>query len=111
MKVLRKSVPAGFCKTCRWGRELPDDIKMGPFTIDCQAQPWLYEMNEQKTDTVDAAGKPLVKLSMVYRARPHTENDFCAFFEDRPAGSDDSEGGPIYGAPMPPPAAIPRPTS
>ncbi len=111
MKVLRKAVPVGYCKTCRWNRELPDDLKMGPFVVDCQAQPFVYEMFEKPTNTVDAAGKKLTEVGMRYRARPHTEHDFCAFFEDRPEGAVDPEevGGPIYGAPMPPMTPVPRP--
>ena len=83
-KELKTAVPAGLCGTCRWARELPDELKMGPFVLDCQGQPFIYQMHERPTNTLGSDGKPKVELAMQYHARPHTEHDFCALYEDRP---------------------------
>lgn len=88
----KKAMPAGFCKTCRWARELSH--KQEPFVLDCQALPFAWQMIEKPTSTVGPDGKPGVEVQMIYVPRPHTEHDFCALYEDRPATEEASETPP-----------------
>ena len=83
--MAKKSVPLGFCKDCRWGRELPPQMKLGPFEFDCQALPWQYEPTQEESKVRDPkTGKAMVKMGMIYIAHPHQPGDYCAFFDDRP---------------------------
>jgi hypothetical protein len=96
----KKSVPLGFCEGCRWARELPPEMRLGPFLYDCQALPWQYEPTQEETKVKDPkTGRPMVKMGMIYIAHPHQAHDFCAFFDERPepaaavdAPLDDGEG-------------------
>lgn len=97
--MTKKSVPIGFCKDCRWGRELPPGMKLGPFEFDCQAMPWQYEPTQEETKVKDPkTGKAMVKMGMIYIAHPHQGTDYCAFFDERPAGGI-AEGGSDEPAP------------
>lgn len=83
--MVKKSVPIGLCKDCRWARELPPEMKLGPFEYDCQALPWQFEPIQEKSEVRDPkTGKQMVKMGMQYLAHPQMANNYCAFFDPRP---------------------------
>ncbi len=110
--MTRKAVPAGFCAECRWARELPEKLKMGPFVLDCQAQPWQWAPQQlPQSALAGISGPGETRITMLYVPRPHQASDFCAWFEQRPAESDAlPEGGLGIGIPADGTTAVPRET-
>lgn len=91
--MAKRSIPVGFCEDCRWGRELPDAMKLGPFEFDCQALPWQYEPSQQQSKVRDPkTGKPMTQMGMIYIAHPHRRQDYCALFDERSLGDVETAG-------------------
>ena len=85
--MTKKAVPLGFCADCRWARDLPSNMPpLGPFTLDCQADPWHWEPREQEGKVRDpVSGKAMRQMAMLYIPRPHLPTDYCSRFAPQPA--------------------------
>ncbi len=82
---MKKAIPRGFCATCRWARELPEKVRRGPFVLDCQGLPFIWEVRRHKSAVATAGGEAQGVVDVEYLPRIHTEKDFCALYEDVPA--------------------------
>ena len=113
MSEKKVAIARGFCKTCRWSRELGEKAKKPPFVLDCQALPWVWDVQQAKSALATVKGEAQTVVDVRYLPRIHREDDFCMFFEPMPTPEEleaaEYKGGLIYGAPMPPPCVPDKP--